>query len=63
VKSAALEFATHHITVNAVMPGLIDTPLTRHEERYAQAIESAGHSPQGMPADDVRGGDSARNLA
>ena len=53
VKSAALELATHHITVNAVVPGLIDTPLTRHEERYAQAIESAGQTPKGMPADEA----------
>ena len=53
VKSAALELAPHHITVNAIVPGLIDTPLTRHEERYAQAIESAGQSPQGMPADEA----------
>ena len=37
MKSAALEFGRHNITVNAVVPGLIDTPLTRHRERYAQA--------------------------
>ena len=37
MKSAALEFGKHNITVNAVVPGLIDTPLTRHRERYAQA--------------------------
>jgi NAD(P)-dependent dehydrogenase (short-subunit alcohol dehydrogenase family) len=35
------------VTVNAVVPGLIDTPLTRHEERYAQAIEVAGKRPAG----------------
>lgn len=27
------------ITVNAVIPGLVDTPLTRHRQRYAQAID------------------------
>ena len=37
MKSAALEFGEHKITVNCVVPGLIDTPLTRHRERYAQA--------------------------
>jgi NAD(P)-dependent dehydrogenase (short-subunit alcohol dehydrogenase family) len=47
MKSAALEFGRHKITVNAVVPGLIDTPLTRHEERYAQAIEAGGKIPTG----------------
>ncbi len=37
MKSAALEFGVHKITVNCVIPGLIDTPLTRHRDRYAQA--------------------------
>ena len=39
MKSAALEFVAHKITVNAVIPGLIDTPLTRHRQRYAQAVD------------------------
>ena len=39
MKSAALEFGEHKITVNAVVPGLIDTPLTRHRQRYAQAVD------------------------
>ena len=30
MKSAALELGEYQITVNAVIPGLIDTPLTRH---------------------------------
>lgn len=54
MKSAALELAKHGITVNAVIPGLIDTPLTRHEERYAQALEEAGRSPAGAPASPTR---------
>ena len=45
MKSAALEFGPHKITVNAVIPGLIDTALTRHEDRYAQIIEDAGKVP------------------
>ena len=39
MKSAALELGVHKITVNAVIPGLIDTPLTRHRQRYAQAVD------------------------
>jgi NAD(P)-dependent dehydrogenase (short-subunit alcohol dehydrogenase family) len=47
MKSAALELGRHGITVNALVPGLIDTPLTRHEERYAQALQAAGRTPTG----------------
>jgi SDR family mycofactocin-dependent oxidoreductase len=39
MKSAALELGEHGITVNAIVPGLIDTPLTRHHDRYAQAAD------------------------
>src|SRR3954454_126257 len=47
MKSAALELGSYGITVNAVIPGLIDTVLTRHEDRYAQAISSGGQEPTG----------------
>lgn len=47
MKSAALELGEYGITVNALVPGLIDTPLTRHEERYAQALQVAGKTPTG----------------
>jgi NAD(P)-dependent dehydrogenase (short-subunit alcohol dehydrogenase family) len=52
MKSAALELGRYKITVNALIPGLIDTPLTRHEERYAQAIQVAGGMPTGVLATD-----------
>jgi NAD(P)-dependent dehydrogenase (short-subunit alcohol dehydrogenase family) len=54
MKSAALEFAAHNITVNAVIPGLINTALTRHEDRYAQVIAEAGGTPSGDAVQDER---------
>jgi NAD(P)-dependent dehydrogenase (short-subunit alcohol dehydrogenase family) len=52
MKSAALELGPHNITVNALIPGLIDTALTRHEERYAQALQDAGRTPAGSAPDE-----------
>jgi NAD(P)-dependent dehydrogenase (short-subunit alcohol dehydrogenase family) len=52
MKSAAAELGVYGITVNAIVPGLIDTPLTRHEERYAQILEDAGKKPKGNVADE-----------
>ena len=52
MKSASLELGKYGITVNAVIPGLIDTPLTRHEERYAQVLEDAGRQPTGTASDE-----------
>jgi len=55
MKSAALEFGRHKITVNAVVPGLIDTPLTRHEERYAQVLQDGGGTPTGSDEEAAKG--------
>ena len=52
MKSAAMELGEHGITVNALIPGLIDTGLTRHEDRYAQALQTAGKQPSGDVAKD-----------
>lgn len=52
MKSAALELGPHGITVNALIPGLIDTALTRHSDRYAQAITAAGREPSGDADED-----------
>ncbi len=59
MKSAALELGEHAITVNALIPGLIDTTLTRHEDRYAQALQTAGKQPTGDPAKDEEAARSA----
>ncbi|PPQ25723.1 SDR family NAD(P)-dependent oxidoreductase [Rhodopila globiformis] len=63
MKSAALELGAHKITVNAVIPGLIDTPLTRHESRYAQAIEVSGKQPTGDEKKDEKTAAEARAKA
>jgi NAD(P)-dependent dehydrogenase (short-subunit alcohol dehydrogenase family) len=52
MKSAALELGRYGITVNALVPGLIDTALTRHQSRYAQALAAAGKQPSGSAADE-----------
>jgi NAD(P)-dependent dehydrogenase (short-subunit alcohol dehydrogenase family) len=52
MKSAALELGPYKITINALIPGLIDTPLTRHEDRYAQVLQDAGKRPAGSSTDE-----------
>ncbi|THA36090.1 NAD(P)-dependent oxidoreductase [Streptomyces sp. A1277] len=54
MKSAAVDLGRYGITVNAVIPGLIDTKLTRHEGRYAQIIRTGGNEPTGDVEKDGR---------
>jgi NAD(P)-dependent dehydrogenase (short-subunit alcohol dehydrogenase family) len=42
MKSAAMELGEHNITVNALIPGLVDTGLTRYEKRLAESMGEQG---------------------
>jgi NAD(P)-dependent dehydrogenase (short-subunit alcohol dehydrogenase family) len=42
MKSAAMEFGEHNITVNALIPGLVDTALTRYEKRLCESMGEQG---------------------
>ena len=58
MKSAAMELGTYNITVNALVPGLVDTPLTRNYKRLAESIAETGRPepkhPSPQEAWDVR---------
>lgn len=45
MKSAALELGKYGITVNTIEPGLIDTPLTRNDRRWSQAVGETMTTP------------------
>ena len=49
MKSAAMELGKYNITVNAVIPGLVDTPLTRYEKRLTESYGEQGHPPPEHP--------------
>jgi len=49
MKSAALELGKYDITVNAIIPGLVDTPLTRYEKRLVESFAETGHTPPAHP--------------
>jgi NAD(P)-dependent dehydrogenase (short-subunit alcohol dehydrogenase family) len=42
MKSAAMELGEHNVTVNALIPGLIDTALTRYEKRLSESMGEQG---------------------
>lgn len=50
MKSAAPEFGQYGITVNALIPGLVDTPLTRYEKRLTESMGETGQKPPPHPA-------------
>ncbi len=49
MKSAALELGEYNVTVNALIPGLVDTALTRYEKRLTESMEESGHTPTSPP--------------
>ena len=49
MKSAAMEFGQYNITVNALIPGLVDTPLTRYETRLRESMAETGVKPPENP--------------
>jgi NAD(P)-dependent dehydrogenase (short-subunit alcohol dehydrogenase family) len=50
MKSAALELGPYNITVNALIPGLVDTPLTRYPTRLRESMEETGRKPPENPS-------------
>jgi NAD(P)-dependent dehydrogenase (short-subunit alcohol dehydrogenase family) len=50
MKSAAIELGQHNITVNALIPGLVDTPLTRYEKRLSESIGETHPNPPEHPS-------------
>ncbi len=49
MKSAAIELGQYNITVNALIPGLVDTPLTRYSTRLRESMEETGRKPPENP--------------
>jgi NAD(P)-dependent dehydrogenase (short-subunit alcohol dehydrogenase family) len=58
MKSAAIELGRYNITVNALIPGLVDTALTRYETRLRESMAETGRNvppdPTPQEAWDVR---------
>jgi NAD(P)-dependent dehydrogenase (short-subunit alcohol dehydrogenase family) len=57
MKSAAMELGQYDITVNAVLPGLVDTALTRYEKRFSETVGEEGQKmedPTPRQAWDIR---------
>jgi NAD(P)-dependent dehydrogenase (short-subunit alcohol dehydrogenase family) len=50
MKSAALELGRYNITVNALIPGLVDTALTRYDKRLGETIAETGRPEPEHPS-------------
>ena len=50
MKSAALELGQYNVTVNALIPGLVDTPLTRYDKRLRESMAETGQKPPERPS-------------
>jgi NAD(P)-dependent dehydrogenase (short-subunit alcohol dehydrogenase family) len=50
MKSSAMEFGKYNITVNAILPGLVDTALTRYDKRLSESIGETGGKPPDHPS-------------
>jgi NAD(P)-dependent dehydrogenase (short-subunit alcohol dehydrogenase family) len=49
MKSAAMELGEYNITVNALIPGLVDTELTRYTARLKESMAETGRTPPDHP--------------
>ena len=49
MKSAAMELGEYNITVNALIPGLVDTALTRYKARLVNSMAEQGRTPPENP--------------
>ncbi|MEJ5143679.1 SDR family oxidoreductase, partial [Gluconobacter albidus] len=49
MKSAALELGRYNITCNAILPGLVGTPLTYNEQRFRAAMAQSNRHPSAFP--------------
>lgn len=51
MKSAAEEFGKYRVTVNCILPGLVDTALTRYPERWSHLIGETEEEPPKNPSE------------
>ena len=50
MKSTAMELGQHGVTVNALIPGLVDTALTHYPKRFSEAIGESRPNPPANPS-------------